>query len=67
MHQDANEPWRVTVVDTGADTPTGGRIQRIRDYVDGETFLLTYGDGVADVDIAASIELPPRSTASSRP
>jgi len=56
VHQDANEPWRVTVVDTGTDTPTGGRIQRIREYVDGETFLLTYGDGVADVDIAASIE-----------
>ena len=56
VHQDANEPWRVTVVDTGAETPTGGRIQRIRDYVDDETFLLTYGDGVADVDIDATIE-----------
>jgi glucose-1-phosphate cytidylyltransferase len=56
VHQDANEPWRVTVVDTGADTLTGGRIQRIRDYVDDETFLLTYGDGVADVDIAATID-----------
>jgi len=56
VHQDGNEPWRVTVVDTGADTLTGGRIQRIREYVDGETFLLTYGDGVADVDVAASIE-----------
>ena len=56
VHQDANEPWRVTVVDTGAETPTGGRIQRIRDYVDGETFLLTYGDGVADVDIGATVE-----------
>jgi glucose-1-phosphate cytidylyltransferase len=56
VHQDANEPWTVTVVDTGAETLTGGRIQRIRDYVDGETFLLTYGDGLADVDVAASIE-----------
>jgi len=56
VHEDANEPWRVTVVDTGADTLTGGRIQRIRDYVDDETFLLTYGDGVADVDIAATID-----------
>jgi glucose-1-phosphate cytidylyltransferase len=56
VHQDANEPWRVTVVDTGADTLTGGRIQRIREYVDGETFLMTYGDGLADVDIVASID-----------
>lgn len=53
VHQDANEPWRVTVVDTGADTMTGGRVRRIRDYVGDETFMLTYGDGVADVDIAA--------------
>jgi len=44
------EPWRVTLVDTGQDTQTGGRVRRIRDHVDG-TFLLTYGDGVADIDI----------------
>jgi glucose-1-phosphate cytidylyltransferase len=44
--------WSVTVVDTGAETPTGGRVRRIRRYVDGERFLATYGDGVADVDIA---------------
>lgn len=52
VHQDANEPWRVTVVDTGADTMTGGRIKRIAPYIGDETFMLTYGDGVADVDIA---------------
>jgi glucose-1-phosphate cytidylyltransferase len=51
VHQDTNEPWRVTLVDTGADTMTGGRIKRVAPYLDG-TFLLTYGDGVADVDIA---------------
>jgi glucose-1-phosphate cytidylyltransferase len=43
--------WRVTVVDTGAETPTGGRVKRIGEYVQGERFLATYGDGVADVDL----------------
>ena len=56
VRQDANEPWRVTVVDTGADSMTGGRVARIEPYVDGETFLLTYGDGVADIDIAKLVE-----------
>ncbi len=56
VHQDANEPWRVTVVDTGAETMTGGRVSRIRDYVGDETFALTYGDGVADVDVTAELE-----------
>ena len=51
VHQDTNQPWKVTVVDTGAETMTGGRVKRIERYVDGETFLLTYGDGVADIDI----------------
>jgi glucose-1-phosphate cytidylyltransferase len=56
IHQDVTEPWRVTIVDTGAETMTGGRLKRVREYVDGETFLMTYGDGVADVDIAALVE-----------
>ena len=56
VHQDANEPWRVTVVDTGADSMTGGRVKRIQPYVDDQPFLLTYGDGVADVDIAALVD-----------
>jgi glucose-1-phosphate cytidylyltransferase len=56
IHQDANDPWRVTVVDTGAETMTGGRVKRIQPYVDGEPFLLTYGDGVADVDIGALVD-----------
>jgi glucose-1-phosphate cytidylyltransferase len=56
VHQDANEPWRVTVVDTGADTLTGGRVKRVAPYLDDETFLLTYGDGVGDVDIAKTVE-----------
>ena len=56
VHQDTNDPWRVTVVDTGAETMTGGRVKRIRPYVDDEPFLLTYGDGVADVDVGALVD-----------
>lgn len=55
VHSKRSEPWRVTIVDTGEDTLTGGRIKRIASYVDG-TFCLTYGDGVADVDVAAAID-----------
>ncbi|WP_411822925.1 glucose-1-phosphate cytidylyltransferase [Leptospira sp. 'Mane'] len=45
------EPWKVTLVNTGLDTMTGGRVKRIRDYIDNETFMLTYGDGVSNVDL----------------
>lgn len=51
VHQDGVEPWRVTLVDTGESTMTGGRIKRIQKYVGAETFCCTYGDGVSDVDI----------------
>lgn len=51
VHQTESEPWQVTVVDTGEKTMTGGRIRRVRSYVGDETFCLTYGDGVSDVDI----------------
>ncbi len=51
VHNNVAEPWKVTVIDTGLDTMTGGRIKRVRDYIGNETFLLTYGDGVCDVDI----------------
>lgn len=54
VHQRYAEPWKVTLVDTGEDTMTGGRIRRVRDYIDGP-FCLTYGDGVSDVDIGALI------------
>jgi len=54
-HDSRAENWHVTLVDTGEETMTGGRIKRIRPYIDGEPFLLTYGDGVADIDIAALI------------
>ncbi|MGB4441060.1 MAG: glucose-1-phosphate cytidylyltransferase [Coriobacteriia bacterium] len=56
VHQNVNEPWKVTLVDTGAETMTGGRVKRIQPYVDDEPFMLTYGDGVADVDIDALVE-----------
>lgn len=56
IHQIHAEPWKVTVVDTGLNTMTGGRIKRIQPYVGNETFLMTYGDGVCDVDINALIE-----------
>ena len=55
VHQNVNEPWQVTLVDTGADTMTGGRVKRIEPYVAGERFLLTYGDGVADIDVGALV------------
>ena len=51
VHSNHAEPWKVTVVDTGLDTMTGGRVKRVKDYIGGETFMLTYGDGVADIDI----------------
>jgi glucose-1-phosphate cytidylyltransferase len=54
-HRKYSEPWRVTLVDTGEHTQTGGRIRRVRDYVGNEDFCLTYGDGVADVDIQALV------------
>ncbi len=57
VHQQNAEPWRVTLVDTGDDTLTGGRLKRVADYLQGEdVFCFTYGDGLADVDVAASIE-----------
>lgn len=51
VHESRLEPWKVTIVDTGLDTMTGGRIKRIQKYVGDEPFLMTYGDGVCDVDI----------------
>ncbi len=52
IHQHTAEPWRVTLVDTGGDTMTGGRVKRIAPHIGDETFMLTYGDGVADVNIS---------------
>ena len=55
-HHSKAEPWKVTLVDTGKESMTGGRIKRIQKYVGNEPFLLTYGDGVGNVDIAALVE-----------
>lgn len=51
-----SEPWRVTIVDTGLHTMTGGRIKRVKDYIGNETFFLTYGDGVSNVDIQKTLD-----------
>jgi glucose-1-phosphate cytidylyltransferase len=56
IHNNVAEPWRVTLIDTGLNTMTGGRIKRVQKYIGDEPFLLTYGDGVCDVDINALIE-----------
>lgn len=52
VHNKTTEPWKVTIVNTGEDTMTGGRIKRIEKYIDDDDFMMTYGDGVCDVDIS---------------
>lgn len=56
VHHSASEPWRVTIVDTGLSTMTGGRLKRVQKYLNGGMFLLTYGDGLANVDIGKLVE-----------
>lgn len=56
VHNHYCEPWKVTVVDTGVNTMTGGRIKKVKQYIGNETFMMTYGDGVCDVDIKALFE-----------
>jgi glucose-1-phosphate cytidylyltransferase len=56
VHETSTEPWKVTLVDTGDETMTGGRLKRVMPYVSGETFCLTYGDGVADIAIDRLLE-----------
>jgi len=63
IHRNHVEPWSVTLVDTGEHTMTGGRVKRIRPYVGDEPFCLTYGDGVANIDIPALIDFHKRSEA----
>lgn len=57
IHQNKVEPWKVTLIDTGENSMTGGRIKRIKDYIGNERFFLTYGDGVSDVDFDALLEI----------
>ena len=57
IHQERAEPWKVTLIDTGENTMTGGRLKRVKEYLDNdETFCLTYGDGVADINISQLIK-----------
>lgn len=56
IHNNMTEPWKVTIVDTGLNTMTGGRVKRIKKYIDNETFMLTYGDGVSDINISSLLE-----------
>lgn len=56
VHNKRTEPWKVTVVDTGLNTNTGGRVKRIQEYVGNETFMLTYGDAVSDIDVSKVLE-----------
>lgn len=56
VHNNVAEPWKVTIIDTGINTMTGGRIKRIQKFIGNERFLMTYGDGVSDVDIRRVVE-----------
>ena len=56
IHQNESEPWKVTLLETGLHTFTGGRIKRAKDYIGDDDFLLTYGDGLSDVDISKTVE-----------
>ena len=56
VHHNNVEPWKITLIDTGERTMTGGRIKRVKDYIDNGTFCLTYGDGVSDVNIANLVQ-----------
>jgi glucose-1-phosphate cytidylyltransferase len=57
IHSSSAEPWKVTLVDTGLHTMTGGRVKRVKPYLNDESFLLTYGDGVSDVDIKELVKM----------
>ncbi|MFA5263748.1 MAG: glucose-1-phosphate cytidylyltransferase [Opitutaceae bacterium] len=61
VHEKHVEPWRVTIVDTGEKTSTGGRLRRVKSYLDAGTFCFTYGDGVSDVNIAALVKFHKRA------
>lgn len=62
VHSNVAEPWHVTLVDTGLNTMTGGRLKRVKDYIGQETFMLTYGDGVSDVNINSLIQYHKKKT-----
>jgi glucose-1-phosphate cytidylyltransferase len=57
VHKKFAEPWKVTLVDTGLDTMTGGRLKKVESYLDNETFCFTYGDGISNINISESLKL----------
>jgi glucose-1-phosphate cytidylyltransferase len=61
IHTTASEPWKITLVDTGLETMTGGRLKRVKKYVGNQTFLLTYGDGLADIDMGKLVKFHKRN------
>jgi glucose-1-phosphate cytidylyltransferase len=61
VHNNDSEPWKVTLIDTGLNTMTGGRLKRVQDYIGDETFMLTYGDGMADINVPSLIEFHKQS------
>lgn len=61
VHNNSSEPWKVTLLDTGLDSMTGGRIRRAKDFIGNEPFMLTYGDGVSDVNIKELVEFHKKS------
>ena len=61
VHNNTSEPWKVTLIDTGIDTMTGGRIKRAKEFINNKTFLLTYGDGVSNVNIKELVEFHKKS------
>lgn len=56
VHNNTSEPWKVTLLDTGLNTMTGGRVKRAKDFINNETFMLTYGDGVSDINLNQLLE-----------
>lgn len=62
VHHSKAEPWKITMVDTGLNTMTGGRIKRIQSFVDNKTFMLTYGDGVSNINIKALVDFHKKSS-----
>lgn len=61
VHSNVSEPWKITLIDTGLHTMTGGRIKRVRSHIGNETFMLTYGDGVSNVDLNALLDFHKKS------
>lgn len=61
IHRKFAEPWKITLVDTGINTMTGGRLKKVQEHVDNETFCLTYGDGVANIDIKKLVDFHKKS------